>query len=247
MNANNSSIALDPVAEMASAFAETMQWFLTTPAMRTVIEGRLTLNHYKSVLREIYHYTKEDPQIQAYASVYFRGADREMVKPFLRHAISEIGHEMLALNDLKMLGGDVTGIERSNPLPATIAFTAYGFYNITFGNPVAYLGYLYFLEYLPTQYGQVFGKALMDAGVPVEAMTFLQDHQTVDAGHNQAMVRYLQALIQNRKDLEDTIYSMRVTASLYANLYQEALARVSKPSDFGTAWCEVARFPGSWD
>ena len=71
--------------------------------MQTLAQGRITLDQYKSVLREIYHYSKEDPQIQALATVYFRGDDRGTVKMFLKHAISEIGHDRMALADLGLV------------------------------------------------------------------------------------------------------------------------------------------------
>lgn len=227
--------------EMRSAFDAVMHHFLDTPAMKMIREGRITKLLYQSVLREIYHYTKEDPQMQAYAATYFRGDDRETVKLFLRHAISEVGHEKLALDDLKTLGENVREIERSQPLPATIAFTAFGFYKITFGNPVAYLGYLYFLEFLPTQHGGVFRNPLLDAGIPEEALSFLRDHMTVDVGHNQLMEKYLTQLVHDRADLDAAIYAMRVTADLYAKMLQDAFARVEKPCDYGTAWEEVKR------
>jgi hypothetical protein len=243
MNDMSTPLKLDVEGELRSAFEEAMKGFLTSPGLQVILGPTFSRDHYASLLREIYHYTKEDPQLQALASVYFRGADREMVKPFLRHAISEVGHEKLALQDLATLEHDCTGIERSNPLPATTAFTAYGFYTITFGNPVSYLGYLYFLEFLPTQYGHLFAGALAGAGVPESAMTFLHDHRTVDVGHNQAMTRYLAELVRTRKDLDDVIYTVRVSAVLYAQLYQAAIERVSNPVDFGIAWAEVARLP----
>ena len=228
-------------AEIDRAFAETVSAFMTTPAIQSIRAGKLTLGGYKSILREIYHYTKEDPQIQAYASVYFRGEDRESVKLFLRHAISEIGHEKLALADAEALGDDVSGIEYTQPLPSTIAFTAFGFYQITFGNPVAYLGYLYFLEFLPTQQGGIFKDALLMAGIPESATTFLRDHMSVDIGHNQLMEKYLATLIRTRADLDAVIYTMRVSGVLYAHMLQGAIERADQPVDYGIAWAEVAR------
>ncbi len=232
---------IDPKSALQDAFSDALASFNASSVMQALAGGRFTIAHYKSVLREIYHYTKEDPQMQAYASVYFRGSDRETVKLFLRHAISEVGHEKLALDDLRTLGEDITGVETTQPLPATIAFTAFGFYQIAFGNPVSYLGYLYFLEFLPTQHGGIFREALLKAGVPEAALTFLRDHMTVDVGHNQLMGKYLAQLIHNQADLDAVIYTMRVTASLYAKMLQEAFERAERPCDYGIAWVEVAR------
>lgn len=59
---------------------------------------------YASIMHETYHYTKEDPQLQALASVYFRGDDRKFVLQFLKHAASEVGHDEMALHDAVQLG-----------------------------------------------------------------------------------------------------------------------------------------------
>ena len=236
---------MNAIAEMREAFDSLMPWFFAQPALRLVQEKRLTIPLYCSALREIYHYTKEDPQMQAYAATFFRGDDRELVPLFFRHALSEVGHEKLALADLVALGESADGIAASRPLPATIAFTAFGFYQIAFGNPISYLGYLYFLEMLPTQHGSAFREALMHAGVPESALTFLRDHMTIDVGHNKLMEQYLSKLVRNRADLDAAIYTLQVSASLYAQLLQGAFERDSI-SGFSPNHDELARMPTSF-
>ena len=125
-------------------FACAIDGFNDCAGMRRFWAGELNTAHYAALMREIYFHTRENPQIQALATVYFRGSQRTMVKPFLRHAISEVGHDQLALKDIKALGYDVTTIPTEQPLPATTAITAFPFYQITNLNPVGYLGYLPF-------------------------------------------------------------------------------------------------------
>ncbi len=92
------------------------QRFMTSPPIQRLRHGDLRLAHYASYLRETYFYTREDSQIQALCTAWFRGSDREMVKPFLQHAMSEIGHDQMALDDLRSLGFDTDAIPRENPL-----------------------------------------------------------------------------------------------------------------------------------
>jgi pyrroloquinoline quinone (PQQ) biosynthesis protein C len=200
--------------------------FAKSPVMAMLAEGKIQLPHYKAVLREIYHYAKEDPQIQALASVYFRGEDRETVKMFLKHATSEIGHDLMALDDLKTLGADVSAIPKSLPLPSTIALTAFPFYQIQYHNPIGYLGYLYFLEYMPTQAGADYMSALKAAGVPANAMTFLHEHMTVDVAHNNLMQEYLKRLVRTEGDLSAVAYAIRVTGYLYGEMLAGAVRAV---------------------
>lgn len=179
--------------------------------------------------------------MQACAAGFFRGSDREIVPLFMRHASSEIGHEQLAIDDLKHLGVDTTNIEISQPLPQTAAFTAYGFYVMSRKNPIGYLGYLYFLEYLPTHYGQVFGKALTDAGIPEVAMSFLKDHMSADMGHNKMMKKYISKLVHDEADVNAVISTLKTTAVLYCQLYKSAFDRHLDEIDYGVNYDEQRR------
>jgi pyrroloquinoline quinone (PQQ) biosynthesis protein C len=226
---------------LRTVFTEAMIGFAASPAMRTLAEGRVTLHEYKSVLREIYHYAKEDPQIQALATVYFRGDDRDTVKMFLKHAISEIGHDRMALADLAALGEDVSLIPLTNPLPATMALTAFPFYQIQYANPVGYLGYLYFLEHMPTAAGSAYASALAAAGVPDTAMSFLREHVTVDVAHNRLMEEYVARLVRTEADVAAATYALHVTAELYAAMLASAIERAEAPINTAVRYEEAQR------
>ena len=227
------SETMDTISEIARAFQSTMSTFSSTSPMVRLQRGDFGIHHYKSILREVFHYTKEDPQMQSLVTVYFRGADRDTVKMFLKHATSEIGHEYLALNDLQSLGVDVSSVAESNPLPATMALTAFPFYQIVFRNPIGYLGYLYFLEFMPTQMGHIYAAALQRAGVPETALGFLTEHMSVDQAHNNLMFEYLKRLVHDRDDLDCIIYAMRVTGHLYSEMLCSAMNQAEMPLDFG--------------
>src|SRR5207302_1057002 len=114
---------------------------------------------------------------------------------FYKHAVSEIAHDLLALNDLGALGVDMEKMKQTRPLPATAAFNAFPLMQIQFTNPIAYLGYLFHLEFLPTQQGRSHIERLMSLGVPENALTFLEEHATVDIGHNKMMERYIKYFV----------------------------------------------------
>ena len=48
-----------------SVFADVLRDFEQSPAMQKILSGNITLEHYKSYLRQTFHYTRENPQIQA--------------------------------------------------------------------------------------------------------------------------------------------------------------------------------------
>lgn len=231
--------------ELGSAFRSVQQAVLRTPAMRRVQEGGIGIAHYASYLRQVFHHTRENPQIQALATVYFRGHQRTAIKRFFRHASAEIGHDQLALNDLRTLGFDVSRVPYENPLPETTALIAFPFHQIYNLNPIGYLGYLYFLEFLPTGSGAAIMSALERAGVPREAMTFLHDHTTIDVAHNRMMEGYAADLITTERDLRSAIYAMRVTGVLYARMIESALAHADAPYDWGLSPEECDDFEDS--
>lgn len=213
---------------------------LKSRPFQRILSGDLTVDHYKSVLCQIFHHARENPQIQALATIAFRGKQRDLVKPFYRHAISEVGHDQLALNDLVALGEDVSKIPFERPLPATSAIIAYGFYQAQHLNPVGYLGYLFHLEFMPTQSGGAAMEALKRAGVPENAMSFIHDHATIDIHHNKLMETYVEQLVQTEQDLQDVIYAARTTARLYKNMLEEAFEQADHPEAWGVSGLELA-------
>jgi hypothetical protein len=219
--------------ELRNAFASVQADFLESPGLRRLREGTISVSHYAGYLRQVFHHTRENPQIQALATVYFRGHQRDSIKRFFKHASSEIGHDQLALEDLRTLGADVQSLPYENPLPETTALIAFPFYQIHNLNPVGYLGYLYFLEFLPTGNGGALMDALERVGVPRRAMGFLQDHSTIDIGHNLMMESYAETLITGPRELESVIYAMRVAGVLYASMVEAGFRSADQVVDYG--------------
>lgn len=219
--------------ELTCAFHAVQGAFLNSPGLRRLREHGIGVEHYAAYLTQVFHHTRENPQIQALATVYFRGHQRAAIKRFFRHASSEIGHDQLALEDLTELGLTVDTLPFRNPLPETTALISFPFYQIHNLNPVGYLGYLYFLEFLPTGSGGALMDALARAGVPRAAMRFLHDHSTIDVAHNRMMETYAETLITTERELRSAIYAMRVTGALYANMVEAAFASADRPVDYG--------------
>ncbi len=225
--------------ELKERFNPILDEFLASSAMASLMREEMTIEEYRSILRQIFHHTRENPQLQALATVYFRGKQREMVRPFFAHAASEIGHDQLALNDFITLGGNPMHTPYENPLPATSALLAYGFYQIYNLNPLGYLGYLFFLEFMPTSAGATLMEKLRAIGVKDNALTFIKDHAEIDIGHNKMMEKYVACLVDDESDLDCIEYSMRTTGYLYAQMLQQAREYANRPINFGWNWEEL--------
>jgi pyrroloquinoline quinone (PQQ) biosynthesis protein C len=225
---------------LQAAFQPVREAFFRSPGIRRIQEGRIDVPHYASYLKQVFHHTRENPQLQALATVYFRGPKRDAIKRFFRHASSEIGHDQLALDDLRTLGVPTENLAFQNPLPATSALIAFPFYQINNLDPVGYLGYLYFLEFIPTGSGAAIMDALDRSGIPRAAMRFLHDHTTIDVGHNRMMEDHARTLITSERDLRSCIYAMQVTQVLYSAAIEAAFADADAPSDYGLSASECA-------
>lgn len=227
---------------LQAEFVKVLQKFQASPAIQRLHKGELTIEHYKSYLRQTYHYSKNSPQIKTLATTYFRGSDRKFVRMFYKHATSEIGHDELALNDLKTLGEDVDHIRIENPLPTTVALNAFAIYQICNRNPIGYLGYSFFLEFLPTSSGTSYMELLEKVGIPREAMSFITEHANVDVYHNKMMEKYVDGLIVSESDLQSVIYTLRGTGELFAHMLESAFKEAESSEDWGIDSIESARY-----
>ena len=232
---------MSTLEQINDVFCHAIDEFNDCEGMRRFWDRQLGLEHYASLMRQIFHHARENPQIQAAATAFFRGKQRTMVQPFLRHAMSEVGHDQLALNDTAALGYDVSLIPMEQPLPATTALVAFPYYQIYNQNPVGYLGYLYYLEFMPTTFGAKYMEVLGDMGVPREALSFLIDHTVIDVGHNKLMRDYVQSLVVTEDDVSSVCYAIQATGYLYGCMITEAFANADTPNLYGTN-CQEASY-----
>lgn len=162
----------------------------------------LGLPHYQGFLLETYHNTGKNPQLQGYTTLFFETLERDIVKKFFQHAISEIAHDLLAMDDLINLGVEKSFILKSKPLPTTSALFSHSVYMIQkFGAP-AYLAYLFNLEVSPIVNGPHILSLLKTKGVPKNATTFLEEHIKVDVQHLKLINTYMESLLKTNSSQE---------------------------------------------
>jgi hypothetical protein len=224
---------------LVERFKPVLNDFLAIEPIQRLASGDISTEEYRSYMKQVYYYVRENPQIQTLGTAYFRGRQRFMVRNVYKHAISEVGHEQLALNDYVELGGDGSIVPYLNPHPATIALTSYAYYQIYNLNPMGYLGYLFFLEFAPTQAGPAISEQLLACGIPEKSLTWLREHIDLDQGHTKMMERYVEALLTSEADLDSVEYAMKTTGFLYARMIDAAFEDVKAPMNTGWSWEEL--------
>lgn len=193
------------------------------PFFRLLAEGRLNKDHYLRFLRETYFNVFLNPKLMALFLVHLRSDRADLEAKFLKHTAMEIGHDALALEDYRIMGGDPEEIRKSLPLPTTEALSAFIVFQIQHRNPIAYLGYLYHLEALPVQSGMQGIDALLRSGVPAEATSFLREHAEADPIHVKWNREYLDGFVRTEADFQALLYGMRGTCRLHAGMLQGIL------------------------
>jgi len=194
--------------------------------------GLLKLEHYKAFLRETYHNASHNPKKMALFMAHLDSDQPSLEAKFLRHAAMEIGHGELALEDLRIIGGDADTARNSRPLPTTEALTAFIVFQIQHRNPLAYLGYLYHLEAMPAHMGASSMAPLLSMGVPASATSFLREHAEADPVHVKWNREYLEGFIGSDEDMEAVLYGMRGTCELHGIMFQGIMDQCRGPQEW---------------
>lgn len=188
--------------------------------MRIILEGGLTREMYVGFLKETYHNTTWNPRLGSLFQAHLGSRRPALEARFLKHNASELGHNDLALADLRVLGEDPEAVKSGRPSPETEALVAFTAFQIQHRNPLSYLGYLYHLESLAIHQGQESMGMLERLGIPANAASFLLEHADADVAHMQFNRDYVEGFVESDSDLEAVIWGMRGAGKLHALMFQ---------------------------
>ena len=221
------------IAEIKQCAREAFSVLSSSMAFQQVAAQKVGPEEYKQVLQEIYYQTRETPGLMGQFGFNLSSKRREGMKTLFKHASAEMGHDQMALADLETLGVDRTSVETQHPLPATSALIGYAHYQTTQMNPVGFLGFIYFLEFLPSMSGHQYADQLEAGGVPRAAMTFIEEHAHVDVAHTKLLDQYVRSMVRTVEDLEEVKYCIRTTAYLYGEMIGSAIRNAKTPFERG--------------
>lgn len=147
-----------------------------------VLEGDYDRRLYALYLIETFHYTRENPRHQALVGTR-PDVDPHYARFCFKHASEEVGHEMMAVHDLRSVGYDVTAADLPAPLPATEVLNAYLYRISQTANPLARVGYSFWAESSYEHIGPLLVAAQQKLDLEDRHMTFLVAHARIDADH----------------------------------------------------------------
>lgn len=204
---------------------------------RKLGSGALELRHYKGFLRESYHNTRQNPSTMAMFAAHVKCDDPKLKAKFLKHTAMELGHDEMALDDLRALGEEVDSIRNGRPMIAAEAMTGFIMLQIQHRNPLAFLGYIYHLEALPVHIGATAMGALGNMGIPANAFSFLREHTEADPVHVKWNQEYIKGFIKSSSDFDAVVYGMRGTAELHGMMFRAIDEDAERPR---ASWTPVA-------
>lgn len=141
---------------------------------------------YEAYLQQAFHYVR---LTSSFTPLSARRMDPELLalrQWILHHSAHEMGHELMALDDLVLLGHSREEVLASQPLPGTWAWVNFFYYEVTQRPPMAAMGVLYFLEGMAAKLAPVVGAQLVKTleGEQKKAVSFVQEHGELDAEHS---------------------------------------------------------------
>ncbi|MBV8787548.1 MAG: iron-containing redox enzyme family protein [Mycobacterium sp.] len=167
---------------------------------------------YRSVMVQIFHYTRHNSINQAVATFGAAPEQIGLLRFAYTHAREELGHEKLVLHDLRaigLLGSDETIVDP--PLPATDALINY-LYGVSLREGlVARLGYSYWAESVYVHIAPLLARARGSLNLTDREMAFFVAHAEIDSKHAVEVERAIRGSVRTQADA-DAVFRVATTS-----------------------------------
>lgn len=154
---------------------------------KSVMSGQNVEEIYKTYLRYCYHYVSLSSSFTPLAARRLDLKHLHVRKWILEHSAEELGHELMALNDLKKFGIDPDQVKKEPAPVGVVGYVSFFHYKVAIANPWSAFGVLYFLEGMAVRLAP---EVLKSIGTKLDpkyktAFTFFKEHGDLDTDHLQ--------------------------------------------------------------
>ncbi len=193
---------------------------------RDISAGERVRPLYLAYLQEAYHYVRLTSSFTPLAA---RRMDPELLglrQWILHHSADEMGHELMALKDLEILGVPKDQVRASQPLAGTWAWVHFFHYQVTQRPPFAAMGVLYFLEGMAAKLAPIVSGKVLAAlsGSEKKAITFFREHGTLDTAHTAEQRDMLAKFCKNREDQDVVSETIALASHIKRYMLDELVA-----------------------
>mgnify|MGYP003394746035 CR=1 FL=1 len=175
---------------------------------------------YIGWLSQTYYFVRHSTRLLALAGAHAPFGQQSLHQRMVQHIREEMGHEILAVNDIKALGGNIQEIAE---LPETKAFVQNQYFYIQNRSSCAFMGYILFLEGLSSQKGPMILSLAREA-FPSNAINFIRIHAEEDQEHIQSAFEAMESVPADQ--LEAVIDNMHLSCDLYERMLKSVKDKV---------------------
>ncbi len=190
--------------QMKAALKESITVIEKTQFYQDIINGKNVKKYYIKYLEYAYHYVTLTSSFTPLAARRMDPKYLRIRKWILEHSSEEMGHELMALNDLKKLGKAENEITSQSPPLGVTCWVSYFHYQVAIANPFNAFGVLYFLEGMATDLAPKLVPKVIESLDDKEkkAITFFREHGDLDEDHlaEQEAILFKADLSQEQQD-----------------------------------------------
>lgn len=202
--------------QLTIVWSEFESRLLTVPIVDRVLNDRVRLDEYLTLMADHYHQVKE-------GGGWITRAASSITEPYLEHRTTFIRHAATEHLDYRMLergyalaGGDYEALRRGRRNIGSEALNAWMYHRASQPNPFDLLGAMYIIEGLGKRFAGTFAEAVSrNLGRP-EIVEFYAYHADHDSEHLDEMQQLLDSGLLAIPGLDTAmVRTARVTARLY--------------------------------
>lgn len=223
---------LTKLEQLEMRMAEYWQVLLETPLaleiQKVLSSGDKQL--YALWLCQVAHLTKHTSAHQGLVGTRYQEISHQYMKFCFEHAAEEVGHEMMAVHDLRKIGLSAKTVsDLPAPLPATEKLTAYLYYAAQYSHPATRLGFSYWAEKCYPFIQGLAANTKKSLGLQNSQMTFFVSHSEIDEKHAQDVERIVQIVCQAPADWQAVETGMIDTLNLSVEIFREIQTLMNNP------------------
>jgi hypothetical protein len=178
---------------------------------------------YVRAMVEVFHYTKHNAINQAAATFNADHRKAGLLLFAIKHALEEVGHENMVVNDLASIGVDAAVFQRP-PMPATEALSGYLYSLSIRGGIIPRLGYSFWAEDSYEYMAPLLEICQRDMGLTEQQMTFFIAHASIDEKHSADVNHAIEQWVVTEEDKAAVRQVARTTLFLTGQI-MESVAR----------------------
>ncbi len=190
---------------------------------RAVMEQTVSRSLYRDLMVQVWHYSRHNSRNQAVCA--FVDAPEGLLRFVYRHASEELGHERMAVHDLKTVDLFDEADLAKPPLPATEVLIGYLYAVALRYGPVPRLGYSFWAEGVYEHIADPVRKISRDLQLTSRNMTFFGSHAEADKDHIRQVEDAISKYATEPNQQEHVITVARSTLFLTGQLLEQVALR----------------------